>query len=97
MLPENAHDPPTRAVVEELKAVDAACEGFLTLGMARFVGTPHVSDAVPALDTIGYIDVRLPTDGPPTLYGRAGDWVFLALLIAGLASVLSRLHRPVPG
>ena len=46
-----------------------------------------------ALDTIGYIDVRLPAAGPPTLYGRAGDWPFLVLLIAGLVPVVLRLRR----
>jgi apolipoprotein N-acyltransferase len=78
----------TRAIEEGLPLVRVAnngvsgvvdAEGRILSGMA--------------LDTIGYIDVRLPAAGPPTLYGRAGDWPFLVLLIAGLVPVVLRLRR----
>jgi apolipoprotein N-acyltransferase len=42
------------------------------------------------LDAVTYADVALPEAGPPTLYSRAGDWLFLLLLIAGLVPVLVR-------
>ena len=46
MLPEDAHDPPTATVVEELKAVDAAHEGLPISGIvARLVGAPDVRDS----------------------------------------------------
>ena len=31
--------------------------------------------------------------GPPTLYDRAGDWLFAVLLIAGLVPVMIRRRR----
>jgi hypothetical protein len=36
------------------------------------------------LDAVGYADVALPKPAPPTLYGVAGDWLFLAMLAVGL-------------
>ena len=36
------------------------------------------------LDAIGYADVALPQPAPPTLYGKTGDWLFLAMLALGL-------------
>ena len=33
------------------------------------------------LDGIGYADIALPEAADPTLYSRAGDWIFLALLL----------------
>jgi apolipoprotein N-acyltransferase len=36
------------------------------------------------LDAIGYADVTLPDPRPETLYARAGDWIFAALLLLGL-------------
>ena len=36
------------------------------------------------LDSIGYADVALPQPTAPTLYGKAGDWLFLAMLVLGL-------------
>jgi len=45
------------------------------------------------LDAVTYADIALPEAGPPTLYGRAGDWLFLVLLIIGLASVVIRRRR----
>src|SRR5205807_1936115 len=61
--------------------------------------TPGTIDlsAGPGLDAIGYADIALPDAGPRTLYSRAGDWMFLALLIAGLIAALNRLRRPVHG
>ena len=42
------------------------------------------------LDTIGYADVILPASAPETLYARAGDWIFLVILILALAPALRR-------
>ena len=80
----------TRAIEEGLPLVRVANNGIS--GVVDPVG--RILSGM-ALDTIGYIDVRLPAAGPPTLYGRAGDWVFVALLIAGLIPALSALHRAI--
>ena len=81
----------TRAIEEGLPLVRVANNGIS--GVVDPVG--RILSGM-ALDTIGYIDVRLPAAGPPTLYGRAGDWIFLALLVAGLVPALSRPRRPIP-
>src|SRR5260370_7524569 len=52
-FPVDGHNPPAAAVVQELKAIDAAREGLFALGVTRFVSAPDVSDAVPDLDAIG--------------------------------------------
>jgi apolipoprotein N-acyltransferase len=44
------------------------------------------------LDTVGYADLPLPAAGNATLYARAGDWMFLALLLAGALPVAFRLR-----
>jgi apolipoprotein N-acyltransferase len=80
----------TRAIEEGLPLIRVANNGIS--GVVDPVG--RILSGM-ALDTIGYIDVRLPAAGPPTLYSRAGDWMFLALLIAGLLPVMSRQRRPV--
>src|SRR5678815_1591628 len=44
-IPEDRHDPPPRAVVHELDAVDAAGERLrILLGVARFVGAEELRD-----------------------------------------------------
>jgi hypothetical protein len=52
-LPKDAENPPSRAVVEELKAIDAASKGSFPFGVTGFVGAPDVGDGVPALNAIG--------------------------------------------
>ena len=79
----------TRAIEEGLPLVRVANNGIS--GVVDPVGRIV---ARTGLDAIGYADIALPEEGPRTLYSRAGDWAFLALLIAGLIPVLSRLRRP---
>jgi apolipoprotein N-acyltransferase len=75
----------TRAIEEGLPLVRVANNGIS--GVVDAAGRVL---ARTGLDAIGYADVALPEAGPPTLYGRAGDWLFLVLLIAGLAPVIIR-------
>ena len=82
----------TRAIEEGLPLVRVANNGIS--GVVDPVGRLVKRTG---LDDITYADIALPEAGPRTLYGRTGDWIFMLLLIAGLAPVLSRLHRPVPG
>jgi len=51
-VPEDAEDPPTRAVVEELNAVDAADEGLVAGGVARFVAAEDLGDVAEAFDAV---------------------------------------------
>jgi hypothetical protein len=45
VLPVNAHDPPTRAIVEELNAVNATHKWFRIVRIvARFVRAPNMSN-----------------------------------------------------
>src|SRR5215813_14358861 len=53
-LPVDGEDPPARAVMEQLKAVDAARERLFSLGVTRFVGAPDVGDAAPLLHAVGH-------------------------------------------
>jgi apolipoprotein N-acyltransferase len=78
----------TRAIEEGLPLVRVANNGIS--GVVDAAGRVL---ARTGLDAIGYADVALPEAGPPTLYDRAGDWLFLILLIAGIAPVLIR-RRP---
>jgi len=78
----------TRAIEEGLPLVRVANNGIS--GVVDAAGRVL---ARTGLDAIGYADVALPEAGPPTLYGRAGDWLFLILLVAGVAPVLIR-RRP---
>jgi apolipoprotein N-acyltransferase len=80
----------TRAIEEGLPLVRVANNGI-----SGVVDPAGRVIARTSLDDITFADVALPQAGPRTLYGRAGDWIFLALLIAGLVPVLSRLRRPV--
>src|SRR6476659_3540549 len=43
-LPKDRHDPPTRAIVHQLNAVDAALEWFRIRSVARFVRTEDVNN-----------------------------------------------------
>src|SRR5215467_5913995 len=53
-LPIHGKDPPAAAVVEELKAIDAAGKRFFLRSMTRLVGAPDVSDVVPAFNAIDH-------------------------------------------
>lgn len=75
----------TRAIEEGLPLVRAANNGIS--------GVIDAAGRVLAgmdLDTIGYLDATLPAAAPPTLYGRAGDWIFAAMLLLGLVPGLRR-------
>jgi apolipoprotein N-acyltransferase len=75
----------TRAVEEGLPLVRVANNGIS--GVVDAAGRVL---ARTGLDAVTYADVALPEAGPPTLYSRAGDWLFLLLLLAGLVPVLVR-------
>jgi apolipoprotein N-acyltransferase len=79
----------TRAIEEGLPLVRVANNGIS--GVVDPVGRIV---ARTGLDAIGYADIALPEAGPRTIYGRAGDWALLALLIAGLFPVVNRLRPP---
>ena len=78
----------TRAIEEGLPLVRVANNGVS--GVVDPVGRIV---ARTGLDAIGYADIALPAAGPRTLYGRAGDWMFLLLLIAGLLPMLDCVYR----
>lgn len=42
------------------------------------------------LDGIGYADIALPEAAAPTLYSKAGEWIFLAMLLLALVPVAVR-------
>ena len=78
----------TRAIEEGLPLVRVANNGIS--GVVDAAGRVL---ARTTLDAVTYADVALPEAGPPTLYSRTGDWLFLGLLIAGLAPLFWRLGR----
>jgi apolipoprotein N-acyltransferase len=79
----------TRAIEEGLPLVRVANNGIS--GVVDAAGRVL---ARTGLDAIGYADIALPAAGPPTMYGRAGDWLFLVLLtIGGLAPFVLRRRR----
>ena len=78
----------TRAIEEGLPLVRVANNGIS--GVVDPVGRLVKRTG---LDDITYADIALPEAGPLTLYGRAGDWLFLMLLIAGLVPVMIRRRR----
>ena len=69
----------TRAVEEGLPLVRVANNGI-----SGVIDPAGRVVARTRLDSIGYADVALPEAAAPTLYSRAGDWLFLALLLLGL-------------
>src|SRR6266480_3805711 len=75
----------TRAVEEGLPLVRVANNGVSGVVDAAGRVLAHTG-----LDAVTYADIPLPAAGPPTPYSRAGDWLFLGLLIAGLVPVLAR-------
>ena len=68
----------TRAVEEGLPLVRVANNGITGVIDAEGRVLAHTS-----LDAVGFADVALPAAGAPTIYGIAGDWVFLGLLLVG--------------
>jgi apolipoprotein N-acyltransferase len=74
-----------RAVEEGLPLVRVANNGIS--GVIDPVGRVV---AHTGLDAIGYADVALPAAASPTLYGAAGDWIYLAMLLLGLVPALRR-------
>lgn len=77
----------TRAVEEGLPLVRVANNGIS--GVVDAAGRVL---ARTGLDAVTYADIALPAAGPSTLYSHVGDWLFLALLLAGLIPVLARRH-----
>ena len=69
----------TRAIEEGLPLVRVANNGI-----SGVVDPAGRIVARTGLDSVGYADVALPEPAPPTLYGAAGDWLFLAMLVLGL-------------
>ena len=77
-IPENADDPPALAVVEKLKAVDAAREGRFASGVARFVTAEDLSDVAEGLDAV---------------HDRVFEETVLEEVTAGARSVFIGAHR----
>jgi len=77
----------TRAIEEGLPLVRVANNGIT--GVVDPEGRVL---ARTTLDAIGYADVALPAPRGRTPYSRFGDWIFAALLLAGLAPPLFRRH-----
>jgi len=75
----------TRAVEEGLPLIRVANNGISGVVDANGRVRAHTR-----LDAVGHADVALPAVGAPTLYGRAGDWLFLAMLILGAAPAAIR-------
>ena len=69
----------TRAVEEGMPLVRVANNGI-----SGVIDPAGRVVARTRLDSIGYADIALPEAAAPTLYSRAGGWVFLALLLLGL-------------
>jgi apolipoprotein N-acyltransferase len=68
----------TRAVEEGLPLIRVANNGISGVVDAQGRVLAHTN-----LDAIGHADVALPAAGSVTPYSRFGDWLFLALLLAG--------------
>jgi apolipoprotein N-acyltransferase len=77
----------TRAVEEGLPLVRVANNGVSGVvdGAGRVLARIN-------LNTIGYADLPLPAAGPPTIYARVGNWLFLVLLFLSALPVLFRLR-----
>jgi apolipoprotein N-acyltransferase len=74
-----------RAVEEGLPMVRVANNGISGIIDAH----GRVLNWLP-LDAVGFLDGALPVALPPTPYARWGDWLFLALLLAGAGFVAAR-------
>jgi apolipoprotein N-acyltransferase len=73
----------TRAIEEGLPLVRVANNGI-----SGVIDPAGRIVARTGLDDITYADVALPAPVAPTLYDAAGDWIFLAMLVLGLAPAL---------
>ena len=52
-VPEDIHDPVARAIIQQLKAVDASGEGFGIVGVvSRFVGAPDLNNIAELLNLV---------------------------------------------
>jgi apolipoprotein N-acyltransferase len=78
----------TRAVEEGLPLIRVANNGITGVVDADGRVLAHTS-----LDAVGHADIAVPAAGPPTAYGRFGDWPFLAMLLAGTAIALTTAPR----
>ncbi len=80
----------TRAIEEGLPLVRGANNGISGVVDAEGRVLAHTS-----LDAIGYADIELPAAGAATPYSRLGDWIFLAMLVAGaLVALTPAVSRP---
>jgi len=80
----------TRAVEEGLPLVRVANNGIT--GVVDAEGRLL---AATKLDDVTYADIALPAAGGATPYSHLGDWIFLAMLLAGTAVALApALRRP---
>ena len=77
----------TRAVEEGLPLVRVANNGISGVVDPEGRVLMHMD-----LDIVGYADVALPAPGPKTLYARAGDWIFFALLLFAVVPVALRVR-----
>jgi apolipoprotein N-acyltransferase len=75
----------TRAIEEGLPLVRVANNGI-----SGVVDPAGRVIARTRLNAVGYADVALPAAAPPTLYARAGDGIFLAMLLLGFVPALRR-------
>lgn len=78
----------TRAVEEGLPLVRVANNGISGVVDAQGRVLARTS-----LDAVGYADVALPQADMPTLYSKAGDWIFLIMLLAGAAVAAGLTYR----
>ncbi len=76
----------TRAIEEGLPLVRVADNGISAVidAAGRVLSRTQ-------LDAVGYVDAPLPAAAARTPYARAGDWIFLVLLLLGAAPVAMRL------
>src|ERR1041385_407332 len=97
LFPINAHNPPARAVVHQLKAVDAAGKWLLAFCVARLIGAPDVSDAIPAIHVGGKLIFKKTFLAEEGLSARL---VFIRRKRAGANHafvVTARGNEPCPG
>ncbi len=66
-FPINGEDPPPRAIIDKLKAIDAARKRLFTLGMAGFIRAPNMRNVVPFLYSIHYRILKKAFLGKETL------------------------------
>lgn len=77
----------TRAVEEGLPLVRVANNGISGVIDPEGRVLTHTD-----LDAVGYVDIALPAAGPKTLYARAGDSIFFALLFLAVFPVALKVR-----